>query len=320
MNALVSGTLLRIPAGERRRLASVLRAQLDAGVEPSAALEHYAAQSDSRAAAACRVMASAVRGGATLSEAASVHPELFGHSDVVLLRIGEETGSLVRVLGAMEQDSALQQSLLRKIAGALLYPIFLLNLAQLCFSVSVLMNSGVLPWLWGLVKLDLFLAVVTLACLAFHRHPVGRGVLDRAVLMKPGPGLLLAPPVLRHQRARLFSALGRCLEVGLGVHPSLEVALACLSNEGLRAELAPALDRVRDGSDLTRALAPCESLTPAQHSSIATGEQTGHLPAVLLGLARHERAALDRWLRLYYRLFPVALLLATVAAILVAVG
>jgi general secretion pathway protein F len=178
--------------------------------------------------------------------------------------------------------------------------------------VGLLMSGCVLAYLSGWVELNLWLGGGAAALLLAWRHPVGRKLADAATLAVPGPGWLLRTPVLRYHRAMFFSALGRSLDVGLDLQRGLRLAIETLPNHRVRQDLAQAQAALAGGANLGDAFAPCVTLEPGQRLGIATGEQSGQLPAVLDAQAASERALLEHWTAQYTRLLPVGLLLLTV--------
>ncbi len=288
----------------------MLRVQLEAGFAPGQALRQLSAPG--RTGRMALAMAEDIEAGARFHEAAARHPALFPPTDQALLRMGEETGSLPAVLAGIERSALWLGRLRERSLGALFYPIFLLNLAYLCFSVGLLMNGHVVAYLGGWGMLNLELAAVVAVAVMVHRHPRLRPHIDAAVLALPFPGLLLRPPILRFHRSLFFAVLGRSLEVGLGPRESLALAVEVLPNLRVREELGRAAEGLERGQGIGESLASCALLTAGQRSVIMVVEQTGQLPAALEHGAQLERERLDEWLAQYTRLLPVALLILTV--------
>jgi type II secretory pathway component PulF len=258
-------------------------------------------------------MAAAIQGGASFTQAATRHPALFGPADLALLAIGEETGGLAEVLASIEGSALWLGELRSRTTGALIYPFILFNLSYLCFEIGTLIAGSVLGYLLGWISLNLGLALGLVAAVLAYRHPLGRRVVDAATLLTPGPGVLLAKPVLCYHRALFFSALGRSMDVGQDLMRGLDLAAGSLPNMRVRADLASARASIERGGSLAEGFADCRYLHGAHKGSIAAGEQSGQLPAVLAKLAEQEREQLEHWTRMYTKLLPVVLLLAMVA-------
>jgi type II secretory pathway component PulF len=297
----------RVPPRAKRDFVSMLRVQLEAGFEPGSALRRLGGAT--AMAHMAQAMAAAIEEGATFTEAAARHPALFEPADLALLGIGEETGSLPAVLASLERTVLWLGELRSRTVGALIYPFILLNLSYLCFSIGTLMAGSVLAYVLGWVSLNLGLALALVAAVLAYRSQRGRWLVDAAVLAVPGPGVVLAKPVLCYHRALFFSALGRSLEVGQDLMRGLELATRAMPNQRVRADLATAAAMVERGDSLARGFAGCRYLTAAHKGSISAGEQSGQLPAVLDTLAEAERELLEHWTRQYTKLLPVALLL-----------
>lgn len=299
-----------VPARAKRDFASLLRVQLEAGFEPCDALGRLGG--GSRVARMALDMAAAIEGGASVTEAAARHPTLFGDADLALLAIGEETGTLGEVLASIEASALWLGELRARTTGALIYPFILLNLSYLCFEIRTLVAGSVVAYIAGWVLLNLGLALGAVAAVLVYRHPAGRRQLDDLMLLVPGPGLLLRTPVLSYHRALFFSALGRSMDVGLDLMRGLDLAARALPNLRVRADLGRARTSVEQGGTLAEGFSECRTLDGAHKGSIAAGEQSGQLPAVLDKLAEREREILEHWTRQYTKLLPVVLLIAMV--------
>ncbi len=300
---------------EKHALLSQLTVRLEAGQGLNEALESSGHDVSPNARLTARRMAEHVASGSTFTEAASTCPELFGRHELAILEIGEEHGRQTEALRAVEASSRWLAALHRKVLIALFYPAFLLNLAYLCFNVSVLVGGDPGAYLLGLILLDLVLATLYLGALFSRRNEGTRLMADTLVLRAPPLDKVFAHPVLRYQQARLFSLLGSALDAGAGSQRALELAAEAASNEIVRRDLQGALGRLREGDTWGRAMAPCDTLTNGQREMIETAELAGRLPDVLETLADAARFDLALWIRQFYKIMPVVLLVATILAI-----
>src|SRR5262249_59541117 len=118
------------------------------------------------------------------------HPALFPPVYVALVRVGEASGTLEKILQVLANDRSRAEALRRKVADALRYPAFLLFAATcvlIFFLMFVLPQLGaVLPY-FG-TKLDPVAAAFLQLSEFMNAHPDGLGAAAMLVLT----GALLA--------------------------------------------------------------------------------------------------------------------------------
>lgn len=299
----------RVSLAERRVFASLLRVQLDAGLDLSVALRSFAQRGSPGLESVGRIMAQRIDEGSTVAQAADAVPELFTPYERILMDIGERSGSLVEVLRAIEEAAGWLAELRRKTLGALVYPAILVNVAYLCGNVMMLMDGAIAAYLLGWVLLDVVLAAASIGLgWALEREPL-RVALDRLLLNTPGLSRLLGTPLTHYHQALFFAALGRSLEVGVDLPVALGLAVCSVECEPIRRDLAPIVEGLQRGEPLGASALKCRFLTPAQQTTIDVAESAGGLPSALMVLARDAREELERWLSIYQRVLPVVLLL-----------
>ncbi len=81
--------------------------------------------------------------------------------------------------------------------------------------------------------------------------------------------------------ARFASTLGILAASGVPLIRALEAGAQTLGNDALRANVADAISRVREGAPLSRALAAGGQFPPMMVHMIASGESTGNLAEML---------------------------------------
>ena len=112
---------------------------LKAGARLDRALELLAADSDiGRLRSTAGAIRSSILAGESFADALAHHPALFPPIYVALVRVGEISGTLEKILQVLANDRSRAEALRRKVVEALRYPAFLL-FAAICVLVFFLM-------------------------------------------------------------------------------------------------------------------------------------------------------------------------------------
>ncbi|MBP2147852.1 type II secretion system F family protein [Xanthobacter flavus] len=281
-----------------RDLALLLRA----GARLDEALELLTGDTDlGRMRAVARKIRADVLAGESLAEALASHPKLFPPVYVALVKVGEASGTVDRMLELVAAERQRAEELRRKVVSALQYPAFVLVAAGgvlvffLMFVMpqfsSVLRDMGAKldPMVQVLLDLsdglqahamEVGIAAVVLPALTFLalRRKEVRGAVT-GVLSK----LPLVRTVLLFRRSAVFC---RNLSILLGNGVTLTAALRIIVDvmaAGEEASVwAKAADRVRHGGRLSDAFAEGDVLPPMAIRMLRLGEETGQL-ALLSG-------------------------------------
>ena len=276
-----------------------------------------------------------VRGGASLSYALEEEHGVFSRLYVSMVRAGEAGGALDETLKRLADYLERARALRESVIGALVYPAFLMfgvlgSLILLLafvlpqfvpifadmgvpvpFVTRVLMALGGFLHDWGLLLLVL-LIVAALWLRMRLREPAVRRAFDARVLRVR----VFGPLLLKVDVARLLRTLGSLQKNGVPLLAALGIARQVVVNRELAAQLEPAVEAVKRGEGLSRALAAHTPLPKLALQMIAVGEESGALDTMLLRAAdtydNEVRVAIDRMLA---ALVPV---LTIVMALLVA--
>lgn len=304
----------RTAAGPRRAAVENLAMLLSAGVDTASALDATAAGVRSRELRRRLTDAAAdVQAGQPVWEALAAQRLLSAHQ-TWLVRIGEESGTLTRHIGAVVDQERREETFQRRLTSALLYPVIVIVIAGavglgvswliLPRLVTVFRSLRVdLPALTQLL-LDLgvflsrngFWAVPAAALSAlilayiFFGAPRTRWIGQSFLLRMPGFGRLIREVEL----ARLGSVVGSLLQAGVPVPE----ALAALS-ESASFHPYPLLyrhlhEQVTAGRTLQEALEAWKGsgrfIPTTVRQVLATAEQSGQLAAATAQLGQaYER-------------------------------
>jgi type II secretory pathway component PulF len=244
-------------------------------------------------------VAERIQEGASFAEALADHP-CFPRLSIQLVRVGEQTGNLDRVLQRAARAIESQRELRRSLVSALLYPAIVIVMT---IAVTAYMIFGLIP------KLERFLsrlgrslppltqtlldisdfcrayvvqgAILGHALLAgamlLYTWPPGRLAMDAAALRVPiiGRALRLSATVLFARSLELL------LSSGITLLEALRAIEQLLPNAHHADRVADARARVLQGSDLAGPLSETRAFESMLAQMIAVGEQSGNLEEVL---------------------------------------
>jgi general secretion pathway protein F len=258
---------------------------------------------------------SRVVAGESFAEALARHEGLFPAMYVALIRVGEASGSLDRVLEVLADERTRTEALKRRLVEAVRYPLFVLGAAGcvllffLTFVLpqfaSVLQDFGakVDPFILGFLNLSTFLransdavlailaAVIAGSWLLLRQESVRRGFINALTRL---PAIR---EVMKFYRTSLFCRnLGLLLGSGVNLTTTLRILVDMMSTTGPATVWIDAADRVRHGAKLSDALAETQALPSMAVRMLRLGDETGQLPMLAGRVAEFYEAKLQRTL------------------------
>ena len=287
-----------------------------------------------------------VEEGATLAEAMSRFPRVFGEMAISMIRAGGEGGFLEESLARVAEFTEAQEDIKKRTAGALAYPAVLAVVGTVIVMILMvffvprfdtlfedLRQRGELPlvteWLlgisglvwrrdfwipWGFLLAGLAGTGVVLGWQWLDTDP-GRLWCDRVKLRLPIVGTIFANMAV----ARFCRVLGTLLHNGVPIVRSLEIASDAAGNRVLAAAIREASENISAGEALAGPLASSGTFPPMVVEMIAVAEESNTLETVLTDIAvsleRHTWRKLDIAVRLIEPL--MLLMLAGVVMVLV---
>jgi general secretion pathway protein F len=255
----------------------------------------------------------AVLSGESFADALARFPPVFPDIYVALVRVGEASGTLDRVLEVVGDERLKAEGLRRRVAEALRYPAFVLCAAccVLTFFLFFVLpqlaavlrdfNAKIDPMLMGFLKLSDFLrshtdAVgVSLVALLLLGWWGLRRASTRAKLVRLVSPLPLIRTVLSFYRTALFCRnLGVLLTSGVALTTTLRILADMMTTTGDATGWRKTLERVRHGGKLSDALAETAAVPPMAVRMLRLGEETGQLPMLSVRVAEFYEAKLQR--------------------------
>jgi type IV pilus assembly protein PilC len=284
-----------------------LAIMMDSNVSPAEALDALANQTTNKSMQEKLArIATDVRGGVLLSKAFSKYPEIFSIFYVNMVRSGEVSGDLPKILERTADHVESEYNIRSKTMGAMTYPIVILTIFILIFIVIMVF---VIP---GLVKVltasgqslpittqiiiaisnffvhQWYIVAAFFAALIafFYYYPKtkeGKDVFDATILKLPVFGNFFRNLFL----ARFAENLSTLIAAGIPIADALEVVADLIGNNVYRRVILDVKNRVVKGEGVSYALAVHEkAVTPLFVQMASVGEKTGRLDSSLLNIVR----------------------------------
>ena len=241
-----------------------------------------------------------VKKGFALSDALDRHPGVFSALYVALVRSGEVSGSLHKVLEELADYLEFLQDTKRKIISAMAYPV--LVIVMLAMVVSVLMIYVVpqfqdvyakfgaslpVPTQMLITVSDIIGAnfIVTAISVLFgliifkiiSLSEAGRLVIDRIKLNLP----LFKHILINSMMSKFSRTFGMLLAAGVPVVDSLNLVYRVVDNVHYKNAVRQSTRLIRDGYSISASLKKTEAFPNTLLSLAATGEETGDMDKML---------------------------------------
>jgi len=275
--------------------------------------------------------------GQALSTSMAAFPNAFPDIFRFLIDAGEQSGQLDQILERLAVYMENRQALQQKVFQAFIYPIVVSVFAIIIVVIlmayvvpqvtRVFINTGQeLPWLtstlitisdiittggvwWLVLFAGLFFAIR--AALAQHNIKLAWHKL-----------LLKMPITSRLTRGvnaeRLANTLGILTASGIPLLNAMQSAVQVVTNLPMRAAVENALNQIREGGSLSRALGQAKLFPPLVIHLIASGESSGKLDMMLTRAAEAQSRELENWVKTFTSLLePLLIVIMGVVVLLI---
>jgi type IV pilus assembly protein PilC len=304
---------LQVPPEQVMDLVTQLSIMFETGLNLSAALEVLEKQAGGphmqEFVASIRIQ---VEEGKPLSWAMSQHKWAFSPAALALVRAGEATGDLGKMLQKVADFMQRDINTKKKVKSAMAYPAFMAIMA-VCVVIFLLVNvfpkfavlfakqPDKLPgptkffmhlsdflrahgmWL-GPAAFIGFVVVLFLA-----KSPKGKEALHPFYLRLPAFGPLIKAVSI----SRGFHVLGVMLSAGLNVLEAISLASEVSSNNEYTKLWKRAYNDVSNGGDISASLMDSPLIPAAETAMISLGERSGTLPQVLERITAHHEKRVE---------------------------
>jgi type IV pilus assembly protein PilC len=246
----------------------------------------------------------AVQGGSTLADALARHPKVFDQLYTNMVEAGEMGGALDVILLRLAAYREKADGLIRKVKGAMMYPIVIsivatgVTIAMLTFIVPVFakMFSGLGSELPGptlvvlgisnFMQANFLLMIIALVAgfIVFRfyvKTPTGRLNFDRVKINSPVLGTLIRKSAI----SRFSRTLGTLLSSGVSILDALEITAKTAGNRVVHDAIRRSVVSIAEGDTITSPLKESGVFPPMVTQMISVGEKTGGLDEMLNKIA-----------------------------------
>ena len=254
-----------------------------------------------------------VRSGTLLSKAFGKYPAIFSNFYINMIRSGEASGSLPKILEKVADHLESEYALQSKMKGAMIYPAIIMVVFIIIFVimmvfvipglVSVLESSGQkLPFATLMiinisnffVSYWYFLLALAIALVAFFLYypktPQGKDFFDRMSLKIPILGNFLKETYIM-RLAENFSTL---IMSGVPIANALEIVADLIGNNVYKAAILKTRSRVVKGESVSAVFGNFPDIIPPLFVQMASvGEQTGKLDSSLTNVVTFYKRETD---------------------------
>jgi type IV pilus assembly protein PilC len=254
----------------------------------------------------------AITAGATFADALALHPHVFDRLYVSVVRAGELSGSLPVVLDALTIYLEKTAQLRRKVVGAVTYPAVILVVAVVIVFIMIVKLVPVFEGVYaranavlppptrlliaasGMVRgYTLSVMLTALAAAAVFSLALqtegGRRLFDSAKLRVP----LFGPLIRKAVMARTCRTLSVLLSSGIPLIEAMDTVARVSGNKVVEDALALATARMQDGGTIADTLRRTGEFPSMVVQFVATGEESGTLPAMLARAATYYEQQVD---------------------------
>ena len=289
-------------AAATRQMSSLLAA----GIPLAEALRMVIEQSpDKRFEGAMRDIREHVTQGMSLADAVTNHPGYFSELYANMVRAGESSGALDKVMSRLANFLQAQSQLRNKVGAALIYPAIMVIIGIIVVAVlMVVVGPKVTQLLRGrgeelplptqilITVSDLFAnhwllmlmgaLLVTVLFQLFVNSDRGGLLWDRFKLVVPVFGDLMKKQAI----ARFSTTLSTLLRSGVPALEAINVTKRVVGNRVITNALITVHDRVLEGADISTPLKMSGVFPPMVCYMVGVGEQAGNLEEMLERIAQ----------------------------------
>lgn len=245
-----------------------------------------------------------VAAGASLGEALSERPDLFEPTDVHLVEVGENAGTLDVVLEQLAEFRLRSSQFKDRVLTSLMYPCFLVvfGLAAAVFLMTVVLpplleniaeTTDQLPWPTQIVLamsnflvsygwwLALAVLLLVLGFVFFVQTENGRAMWHRLLLRLP----VVGPMLLKQNVSRVAMIVGTLSKSGVELTRAIDLAGKSTPNAVLASALDTSCQHIEAGAEIAEALEKTNTFPPLAVRVFSVGQESGRLDEMLTRLA-----------------------------------
>jgi general secretion pathway protein F len=263
-----------------------------------------------------------------LSKALGTQAQNFDKLYQGIVAAAEQSGRMGQVLGQLSIFLEKKEILKQKALGALIYPLMLSGVSvmviiflmiyvipqitrvfesskqtlPLLTRVVMSISSSITEWGWLMI---IAIIAISLGIKKLLSIPHYRFSFDRWSLNLPTLGSLL----LAFETARFSSTLSMLINANVPILAALQSSSEVLKNTVLKNAIGNAINRLKEGAPLSRAIGSQAVFSPLLTHLIRTGEASGNLSEMLQFAADNSEIEAERKTKLMSNLLEPALIL-----------
>lgn len=254
-----------------------------------------------------------VENGSSLSGALEKNPKLFSPIYIALIRTGESSGLLDKVLARLAENLEKEQKLKQTIKGALMYPIIVIVMMIAVITIMMIFVIPQLSSLYGNLNISLpFTTLIVVALSEFtvaywplllvgsvggiygfrkwYKTESGRSFVDGNCIKIPIFGQL----ILQATTAEFTRTFGLLIGSGSLIVDSLIRTSDIVGNVHFRSAIKLVAQRVEKGISVGDALEASPIFPPMVVEMVKIGEQTGKLDESLLRVSEYYEREVEQ--------------------------
>lgn len=307
LDAIQNVNIGGVPLKDKMIFLKQFSIMLNAGLSITRALEVLSAQATNpRFRTVLKEVEKSVSGGVPLSDSFAKYPDVFDNIAINLIKAGEQSGKLGRILRKLALEYEQKNELKTKITSALAYPAVLtvVMIAVVIFLIVVVVPqlqeafesfNAELPLLTKMVIstsefLISYWYLVILIVVAgglglkyFTSTSDGRRVWDRFIITIP----IIGPMLVKVQVATFSRVLYLLVSSGVPILQTLELTELTLSNVWFQEEVKNMHDQVKRGISIAIPLLQSNYFPSLVGYMVNVGQETGQLDVVLKKVAQY---------------------------------
>lgn len=283
-------------------------------------------------------LGNSIEGGSTFSNSLRDFPNVFKPIEVAIISAGEKTGklddALLRLASQLEKD----QSIMKKIRGAMVYPLFVLAVVMI---VVVSLSTYIMPQMEDLyaafnsnlpfmtraliatskfIKNGFILLIMILVALVIYARYLiktnsGRHFWDTLKINTPGIKILFRALYM----ARFSRVMTGLIGSGVAINDCILITSESVGNVLYEDYLKETVEEVKSGKPLSESLKNEYLFSSIVPEMVAVGEKTGEVEGMFENLAKYFEEEIDNLVRNISSLIEPALIVFLALIVLVVV-
>ena len=272
--------------------------------------------------------------GESFSAAISHHPNIFNQLYIDMVRAAEYSGNLDKVLLQVASYLQRQDTAMKKLRSAMIYPAIILTLAVVVCAVLIvfvlpnfvslfrefhadlplptrmLIAVGVFAQAWR-IQIVIGTALLAVGVIVFLQSRPGRVAWDHTLIRLPIIGSIVVFAIIE----RFTRTLATMLRAGIPISQTFDVAIASAGNVRYRRGLEAVRNRMSSGDGFSEPLAATGLFPPMVIRMVRVGEETGTLDQSLEQIADFLAEEMDYKVRNMIALMEPSLVIAVGGAV-----